>query len=47
MKKTPKQINKKIEDLDYWLKANPNHPDYTTVVSDRRKLKDELIKTSK
>ena len=44
--KTPELINAKILQLDDWLKANPDHPNYTIVLSDKRNLKNELLKTS-
>lgn len=40
---TPIQISNKIEDLSFWLKHNPNHPDRVTVESDLRNLKNKLI----
>lgn len=39
-----KQSNKKIRELEAWLKANPNHPDQSIVIKDLRQLKDKLIK---
>lgn len=37
------QTNKKILELEDWLKSNPNHPDQSIVIKDLRELKDKLI----
>ncbi len=42
MAHTPQQIKAKIQNLDRWLTANPEHPNHSTIVNDRRKLKETL-----
>lgn len=39
---TPKQIENKILELEYWLEHNQNHPDRITIESDLRKLREQL-----
>ncbi len=41
---TEKQIERKIEQLDFWLSANPSHPDYSMMIGDKNKLIKELLK---
>ena len=33
----------KIQELEAWLIANPDHPDYPTVLKDKNRLYDELL----
>lgn len=37
------QIKNQIEDLDFWLRHNPNHPDYCLKHQKREALKKQLI----
>ncbi len=45
---TSQQRINKIEKLEFWLNANPSHPDYSTVLGDKLKLdkqhKEEITK---
>lgn len=42
------QLKNKIEDLDFWLKHNPKHPDYCLKYQERQKLiKQQLQNLSK
>ena len=41
---TPKQIENKIRELEYWLEHNHNHPNRTTIEGDLRKIREELLK---
>lgn len=38
---TPIQIETKIAELGLWLIHNPNHPDYQTVLKDRKNLEQQ------
>lgn len=38
---TLQQRKNKIEELKFWLKSNPNHPNSTTVQADLRKLEQQ------
>ena len=40
---TPRQIENKINELDFWLIHNPTHPDYTTLLKDKRKLEQKRV----
>lgn len=37
-------IKNKIEDLNFWLRSNQEHPDYCLKHQEREKLKIELLK---
>jgi len=39
---TPKQIENKIDELNFWLDNNREHPDYTTKYNERAKLVEQL-----
>lgn len=39
---TPRQIINKIDDLEFWLINNPDHPNYQTVLKDKLSLKKQL-----
>lgn len=42
------QLKNKIEDLDFWLRHNPRHPDYCIKYQEREKLiKQQLQKFTK
>lgn len=30
------QLKRKISDLEFWLKANPNHFDYAKILKDKK-----------
>ena len=38
------QIENKIKDLDFWLKANPNHYDYAKILKDKQDLEHRLAR---
>lgn len=38
-----RQLNNKIEDLNFWLQHNPNHPDYCLKHQERERLKLQQI----
>ncbi|WP_435138842.1 hypothetical protein [Formosa sp. A9] len=39
---THKQIENKIDELNFWLDNNRNHPHYTTKYNERSKLVEQL-----
>lgn len=39
---TPTQLKNKIEDLQWWLQNNPNHPNRVLIEGDLRKFQREL-----
>jgi len=39
---SPKAINNKIADLDFWLVANPEHPDYSMMLKQKREYQFKL-----
>ncbi|WP_271783899.1 hypothetical protein [Aquimarina algiphila] len=41
---TRQQKINKVEELEFWLSANPNHTDYHVVLKDKLKLDNELAK---
>lgn len=40
---SPQQLQNKINELEYWLEHNHDHPNRTTIETDLRKLKEQLI----
>lgn len=42
--KTKIQLENKISELEYWLKANPNHFDYAKILKDKKELEEKIIK---
>ncbi|MGJ5643236.1 hypothetical protein [Formosa sp. S-31] len=43
---TPKQIENKIDALNFWLDNNRDHPHYTTKYNERSKLVEQLTLSS-
>lgn len=41
---TRTQLKAKIDQLEYWLSHNPDHPDRSTVIKDLWDTKDQLKK---
>lgn len=41
---TRQQKINKVEELEFWLGANPKHPDYHIVLKDKMQLDNELAK---
>jgi hypothetical protein len=40
---TEQQLRNKIGELEYWLEHNHNHVDRSAILSDIRKLREQLI----
>ena len=40
------QLKNRIEDLNFWLRHNPNHPDYCIKYQEREKLINQKLQKS-
>lgn len=39
---TPTELRNKVENLDWWLTHNHNHPDYNAILADKKELERQL-----
>lgn len=37
------QLINKIAELEFWLKSNPSHPNYSLILKDKQDLERQLI----